>query len=67
MANNSIKSKTMNQCDDYYYFCLIQQMRNNKLIKIFPEEKLPTETELQFIYLVVTLIICVIRRRKRCE
>ena len=42
-ANNSIKSKTMNQCDDYYYFSLIQQMRNNKFSKIFPEDKLTTD------------------------
>ena len=43
-ANNSIKSKTMNQCDDYY-FNSIQQMRNNKFSKIFPEDKLTTESE----------------------
>ena len=57
----------MNECDDYYYFDLIQLMMNNEVINIFPEDNFTNENDKAFICLAVTFIKRVIRIRKRCE
>ena len=42
---NSIKPKKMYQCDDYYYFDLIQYKMNNEIIYLFSEYNLTNKYE----------------------
>ena len=41
----------MVECNDYYYFDLIQLMMNNEVINIFPEDNFTTENDFSKFFL----------------